>query len=189
MAGIDLDKSKWIRPIGNGFEGAIGNERLVNGTEPELLDILEIPVGESGPNYNCQCENVRLKPGVWKKIDSAPKQMIQKYCKNSLPLLHNGERRLPIEYFNSISPDEWTSLQLIEVKDAAFERIEWPERVQYISRFSLDRQRFKLNITDPNIRNKLNLHQPISKTCIMTISLASPWKGYCYKLATGVIEF
>jgi hypothetical protein len=52
VAGIDLDTEKWIRPVCDSVYPENGkvpkSARLIEGREPELLDILEIPLAETG---------------------------------------------------------------------------------------------------------------------------------------------
>ena len=52
IAGIDLDTGKWVRPVCDNLYPEDGRVpkliRLVEGREPELLDILEVPISDSG---------------------------------------------------------------------------------------------------------------------------------------------
>jgi hypothetical protein len=70
IAGIELDTNRWIRPV-SANNSAIYNERFIDGisgNEPELLDILEIPVSDTGPDKGCQPENRLLTKGIWEKV-------------------------------------------------------------------------------------------------------------------------
>jgi hypothetical protein len=51
IAGIDICTEKWIRPVSKLQDGKIPvNRSLVNGKEPQLLDILDIPLVVAGVN-------------------------------------------------------------------------------------------------------------------------------------------
>jgi len=64
IAGIDIESGAWVRLVSNRKDRAIaGTMRLINGKEPQLLDILEIPLENHGPDEGCQPENRLLKPG------------------------------------------------------------------------------------------------------------------------------
>ena len=64
VAGIDMCTKEWVRPFNSrGHEGAIGSERLIKGHEPQILDVLDIPIGGESENYGCQPENRILLSG------------------------------------------------------------------------------------------------------------------------------
>ena len=65
IAGIDIETGEWIRPVPENINKAIRDQRMINGREPKLLDILEIPVENYGPDERCQPENRLLKRGRW----------------------------------------------------------------------------------------------------------------------------
>ena len=96
IAGIDLETNRWIRPIGQGHEGAIRGERLINGMEPELLDIIEIPLGAGADDLGCQPENILLRPGPWRKVGVIEKDDVMQYVEETDRLLHNFEGKVPL---------------------------------------------------------------------------------------------
>ena len=69
VAGVDVERDEWIRPIGSGEHGAvIRSERTyIDGTEPELLDLIELSLARPAPRPG-QPENWELAPGRWKKV-------------------------------------------------------------------------------------------------------------------------
>jgi len=70
IAGIDIDINEWVRPVSRRTK-AIHDERFIDGitgNEPDLLDLLEIPIGEEAPDQGCQPENRYLNNGVWRRI-------------------------------------------------------------------------------------------------------------------------
>ena len=54
IAGINPQTGKWIRPVCDRYpkDGRIPPDiRLIKGKEPELLDLLEIPLKNDGPDF------------------------------------------------------------------------------------------------------------------------------------------
>ncbi|MCJ7778229.1 MAG: hypothetical protein MUP16_07945 [Sedimentisphaerales bacterium] len=48
IAGIDQDTGKWIRPVPDSKGGAVTSAmRLIDGKEPQILEIIEIPIVDS----------------------------------------------------------------------------------------------------------------------------------------------
>ena len=72
IAGMDVDTKLWVRPIRRaGQKGSIDMiTRSINGKEPQLLDVLKIPLQQDGNDYGCQPENRWLAEGPWRKIKS-----------------------------------------------------------------------------------------------------------------------
>lgn len=70
IAGIDIDTGKWVRPVCDSLYPEDGrvpkNICLVDGREPELLDILEIPLADTGNNFDFESENLSVLRGQWK---------------------------------------------------------------------------------------------------------------------------
>lgn len=68
VAGVEQDSREWIRPIGSGSHGAvtIAEQTLIDGSRPELLDLVEMNLGEPVPQPG-QPENWTLAPGRWTK--------------------------------------------------------------------------------------------------------------------------
>ena len=100
IAGIDMDTRKWVRPFNpKGHEGAIGNERLIKGKEPQILDVLDIPIGGESENYGCQPENRILLPGRWKKIGTISHANALEYIEEDVLLLHNDNKKVDIDFF------------------------------------------------------------------------------------------
>lgn len=191
IAGIESHTAQWIRPISPAGEGAIDfNTRQIKGKEPAILDILEIPIQDHGPNYGCQPENRLLAPGNWTYLGKASPDDILPHCENTLPILHTEDRKIPIAFFNTLPCEDWKSLQLVRSIKTHFFKREWPERTQYMVRFFVNKTRFEFSLTDPVIRGKIASGDQISIDCVLTISLTSPFEGddMCYKLVAGVIE-
>ncbi len=194
VAGIDMCTKEWVRPFNpRGHEGAIGNERLINGNEPKILDVLEIPIGGESENYGCQPENRILFPGKWKKIGTISPEDALEYIEEDIFLLHNDDKKVDIEFFESVPKEQWKSLQLIRSGNVKFNRDEYDNRKWRVC-FSYGRNYLDLKLTDVVLSGRLRNNEKISSECMLTVSLATPWKRddktpeRCYKMIAGVIE-
>ncbi len=91
IAGIEISTGKWIRPVSNLNDGRIPrNACLVNGQEPKLIDILEIPLADSGNDFGFACENCSVLPGKWKYLDRLEPSDLIRHCVDFPEILHNS---------------------------------------------------------------------------------------------------
>jgi len=192
IAGIDIETGEWIRPIPNNINKAIGFQRMINGREPELLDILEIPVENYGPDEGCQPENRLIKRGRWEQKDRFKPGDLLKYCEGDSIILHNHKERVEPDIFLKIPKSRWKSLQLIHSKLVDFYKNPWGK---WCVSFSYgDRQCLELKLTDPILLSRLSNREKISRRCVLTISLGEPFSrhpsdvAFCWKMVAGVIE-
>jgi len=66
LAGIDLDTGKWVRPVTGLDDGRVPEKSMkLDGYFPKLLDILEIPLDSTGPDFCFESENRIILPGRW----------------------------------------------------------------------------------------------------------------------------
>jgi putative nucleic acid modification protein with dual OB domain len=187
IAGIDIDTSEWVRPVSNQAGGTLPTDDV---SSISILDVVEVSLGGDAPDEGCQPEN-RLVCGKWKKISKMEPKDLLDYCEDNRVILHNFEKSIPIEYFRTLPRERWKSLQLVHQTNITFEYKVWPERREYKTCLRLnDGKPLYLSITDPNIRCRLDNNEKISKNCIITVSLATPWEkdNKCYKVVAGVIE-
>ena len=192
IAGIDLDTSKWIRLVSSEPGGKLPTHKV---SSINILDVIEISVAGDVSDEGCQSENQLWRDIKWKKIDRMKSEDLLDYCEDDRVILHNSEKSIPIEYFSTIPRERWKSLQLVRQTNITFKYKDWPEGRKYKARLWLsDAKPLDLSITDPNILQKLKRDEKISKNCIITVSLATPWKkdddtsARCYKVVAGVIE-
>ena len=195
IAGIDPKTGEWVRPISRGAEKAIDRSiRNVDGAEPKILDILEIPLEDSGPDEEYQPENRFLTSGRWQKIGQLEPQDLLKYCEDDKVILHNHEDYVLPELLYEKASSERRSLQLIHSENVKFKPHQynsnkWRILFQYGSGRCL-----YLKLTDVVLSDRLRNDEKISPDCILTISLATPWKRNdktperCYKMVAGVVE-
>ncbi|MFC1676809.1 hypothetical protein ACFL3G_07095 [Planctomycetota bacterium] len=192
VAGIDMCIKEWVRPFNpKGHEGAIGHERLINGKEPMILDVLEIPIGGESENYGCQPENRILLQGRWKKTGVASTEDVLQYIEESTLLLHNDDKKVDSSFFNGIPKEQWKSLQLIRPNRVNFSKNPWND---WECRFIYSRHFYDLKIIDPVVVNRLKAGEKISQKCILIISMGGPYDRnnsgikQCWKMVAGVIE-
>ncbi len=194
IAGIDVS-GKWARPVSSSSKRAIGKEtRVIDGVEPEVLDILEIPLHMHGPTEGCQPENRLLKTDKWKKIGRVKPKDLLRYCENDSVVLHNNSDNVRSSSFRMIPSYGLKSLQLISNDNIVFEKDEGnKEKWQTKFKNSKDDD-FSLRVTDPIICERLGRGEKISKNCLLTVSMAAGWSPNrqtpkrCYKFVAGVVE-
>ncbi len=187
VAGIDQDTKKWVRPIGKGHEGAIGCKRLIKGAEPQLLDVLEIPIGANADNLGCQPENLLLRSGPWRKTGKITIDKAMQYSEKTKYLLHNCDKKVKhLEFSQRIAESKWKSLQLINVK-AVFSKNQWDKTE---CRFFYSGNWYSLPSTCPEADEQTGS----SGNYLLTISMGGPYKRKtddelaCWKMVAGVIE-
>jgi hypothetical protein len=192
IAGIDIKTGEWVRPIPNNINKAITTQRFINCAEPKILDILEIPLENDGPDEGCQPENRLLKRGRWTKIGELKPRDLLRYCTNESVVLHNDEDRVPPDLFLRLPKEKWRSLQLVHDTNVCFYCDPW--RKWHVSFRYGHGKTMDLKLTDPVILQKLESGQKVIKECILTVSLATPFSRspadpkFCWKMVAGVVE-
>ena len=193
IAGIDLDSAQWVRPVSGFDHMAITSEmRLIDGQEPALLDILQIPLEDHGPDMGCQPENRLVKSGAWQKVGEMTPGDLLKYRRDDPVILHNHERFVSPDLFQDLPRSEWRSLQLVHHRHVSFQpdywdkwRANFPDGQGYL---------LSLPVKDPAALAGLMAGQTVGPDCMLTVSLAGPWRldeatpWRCYKLVAGVVQ-
>ncbi len=197
---LDAGPGLWIRPVSTRpseevFEGEI---RYQDGSNPEVLDIIDIPLIRHKPNA-CQTENWLLDPNRrWTKVGRASWDDLQQYVEDPATLWINGHStrhgfndRIPQDDADTLP----NSLVLIRVPDlklnvfapGAMHR--GRQRVQ--ADFCHRGIRYALWVTDPRVEKYFDA-QPDGTyrvgECCLCVSLGEPFDdGYRYKLVAAVI--
>lgn len=194
IAGLN-EAGQWVRPVSSSRKRAIDKEtRIINGSEPQILDILEIPLHAHGPVDGCQPENKLLKAGRWKKVGRVKPKDLLKYREDDSVVLHNNLDHVRASCFRMIPSYGWKSLQLVHNDNVAFEQDEnnkakW--RTKFVNSKGAD---LSLRVTDPATCERLERGENISKDCLLMVSMASGWSPdkqtpkRCYKFVAGVVE-
>lgn len=195
VAGIDLDRHAWVRPVSDRYDGAIPEEMmsLPGGKKPCLLDILEIPLAGRQTVGEFQPENWMLHDRPWRKVGQARIESLSRYAVLSRTALHNSSDRISPRELMALPKARRSSLQLVESSNAKF--FCDPKNSQaWRARFTVFGHEYDFRVTDPVAENALNDGKSISSKCLLTVSLTEPWRcssdmePFCYKLVAGVFE-
>ncbi|MGB7444394.1 MAG: hypothetical protein WA919_25300 [Coleofasciculaceae cyanobacterium] len=203
IAGIDIDTGKWVRPVCDALypeDGRVpASIRLVEGKEPTLLDILEIPLSDTGNDFGFEGENLSVLDGEWKCVGRVQPTTLLKYCGNFQEILHNSWKYVNPSYLQGLPFDQRRTLQLaravnfsVEKKTNSRGNTEWRGTIPSANTRSLK----DAKITDPVFVVKLNAGYQPKNDCVVPVSLSMPyqphpdWEGEapCWKLISGVIE-
>jgi len=194
IAGLN-EAGQWVRPVSPSKKRAIDKEtRIIDGSEPQILDILDIPLHAHGPGEGCQPENKLLKTGRWKKLGRVKPQDLLKYCEADSVILHNNRDYVPASCFRMIPTYGWKSLQLIRNDNVIFEQDE-NNKAKWRANFVNSKgTALSLRVTDTVACERLEQGEHISKNCLLTVSMAPGWSPdkqtpkRCYKFVAGVVE-
>ncbi len=199
IAGINSLKGQWIRPVSNLPDGRIPKEmRLIDRREPALLDILEIPLAKTGPDFDFECENLSVLPGNWRKVGQVPPAYLNKYCSQEEYILHNDQRSVTVNFMQSLPVEQRRTLQLVKAVEFSVrtmgQRFEGGEKWEG-SIVTTNGQRLTATITDPVFTRRLELGYRPKNFCLVTVSLSMPWRPAdwegeesCWKLIAAVVE-
>lgn len=202
IAGIDIDTGKWVRPVCDSLYPKDGRVPKyicrVDGREPELLDILEIPLADTGNNFDFESENLSILKGEWKVVGKAKVQDIIQYCDDGT-ILHNSSKLVYLKYLQSLPLDKRKTLQLINVVSLSIKsRRTSRGGIQWLGTIvsSSGKKLVDIPITDPVFVKKIESGYQSNGNYLITMSLGMPykpdnWDGDeepCWKLIAGVIE-
>lgn len=200
IAGIEASSRKWVRPVTELDDGRIPKSHMkTHGRFPQLLDILAMPLHETGPDYGFACENRTIGEGEWHFRGQVDVNALLKYVEQPEHVLHNDERCVTVEEMQQKPIEERTTLQLIRVDDFEVHEKKGisPNQYQMLGVVPSGGRKLALSITDPVYFDKLCRGHKPSKSCLLTLSLGMPYKppewgddmpAACWKLIAGVIE-
>lgn len=197
IAGLEFEERQvggWIRPVSSRPDGEITvlDRPMENGAEPELLDILRVPMIEPRPS-GCQTENHLVDNRFyWVKEGVFAKQYLLHYCEAPNPLWVNG-----FHSFNDRIPEMRASrlpnsLVLIEPQQLMITVVRgYRGQLQVRAEFSVAGATYNLGVTDPEIEN---LYRPYGEgrytygqRAVACISIGEPFNEFCYKLVASII--
>ncbi|NET57124.1 MAG: hypothetical protein F6K47_13450 [Symploca sp. SIO2E6] len=202
IAGIDIDTGKWVRPVCDNQYPADGRVpkyvRLIANREPQLLDILEIPLADTGKDFGFECENLSVLPSRWRCLGKARATDLLSYCQQFPQILHNSLKYVNPSYLKNLQFHQRRTLQLIHVVSFFVEKKtnykgnpEWRGTLQTANYQHLRYAK----ITDPVFVEKLEAGYQPPNNCLVTVSLSIPWappnwegEDPCWKLIAGVID-
>ncbi len=190
----------WIRPVSERDNGEVSEyeRQYEDGSDPQVLDIVQIPVLEPRPD-DFQTENWLLDDKLyWQRVGRLSQFDLPKLTDPIGPLwvdgyhTYNGRNdKMTLES----AKEENNSLRLIQVSRLTLSVFAPGEafgntkrRVQ--GRFNHAGNRYALWVTDPGYERaylaKLNGTYELGE-CYLTISLGEPYQGDCYKLIAAII--
>jgi hypothetical protein len=204
IAGIELTGTNvvagWLRPVSDRLHEEVSEyeRQYEDGSDPRLLDIIDVPLLEPRPN-DYQQENWLLDPGYyWQKAGTADVGSLGGLVAPPAPLWINGEHsyhgmndRIPLELAAGLD----SSLALIRVEALQLHVFAPGEAFGNAKRrvhgaFVHAGVHYRLWVTDPRYEREY-LAQPNGVyplgPCFLTISLGEPLDGLVYKLIAGVI--
>jgi hypothetical protein len=201
IAGIDLDTGRWVRPVCDSLYPKDGkvpkSARLIEGKEPELLDILEIPLGDTGNDFGFECENLSVLPGRWKSLGKVDPSELIGYCEKFPHILHNSSKYVNPSWLKALPSQQRRTLQLVQTASLSVTKSSsgntgWRGTLQTSNGHTLR----EAKITDPVFAEKLEAGYQTTGSCLVTVSLSMPWAPHdnwegeepCWKLIAGVIE-
>ena len=197
----DGSPGDWVRPV-SGREDEAVNEierRYRDGTEPAVLDVIDVPLIEARPKGHQQ-ETWLLNPGhYWTREKRISVEDLHRLVDRSERLWINGYQtyhgcndRLPLECADPLD----RSLRFICVE--ALDLYVFAPGESFGNRtrrvhgwFSYANDEYGLRVTDPIYEQKYRglPYGPHSLgRCYLTVSLGEPYKGYVYKLIAAIIE-
>lgn len=190
----------WIRPVGNRLMGEIllRERRYGDGADPELLDIIDVPLQRPQPK-GFQSENWLLYASQrWVRAGHAKWPELSRLVDEPASLwLNNSHTRAGVNDRVSESAAHRlnSSLYLLHLDSLKLSVSVFGEDIVLMRRrvqadFVYRGTQYKLWVTDPLIertyRAKPDGDYNIGE-CFVTVSLGEPHKGDCYKLVAAVI--
>lgn len=199
IAGIEPSTGKWIRPVSDFDDGRIlRNIRMVEGREPELLDILDIPLAETGSDFGLASENRSLVPGAWRLAGRRQPADVFKYFGNMRYILHNSWKYVTVPSLQGLPFSQRQTLQLVyavEFYVRSAERSRGSKQWKGTLVTARGQRLTDAGITDPVFVEKLEAGYRPQNSCLVTVSLSMPhrppdWEGDdpYWKLIAGVTE-
>lgn len=187
----------WVRPVSSRVNEEISLEerKFEDGSQPTLLDVLEIPMIEPRP-HSCQVENHLIDDKYyWSKIDEFPRSSLRGLSENPSTLWINGHDsyngindRIPESEADSLA----SSLVLIEPEQLVICVERGLKKLQVRATFRFRGKRYKLTVTDPDIeRSYLKQGEGdygYEQPAVACVSIGELFEGYRYKLVASIID-
>ncbi len=204
VAGIEFSGSEagpWIRPVSDREHGEVSEDerQYDDGSDPHVLDILDVPLIEPRPK-GCQQENWLLDSDeYWVKVGQVTWNDLGRLAEPSAPRWVNGHStyngmndKVPLSLADGLD----SSLRLVYVDRVTLSVFKPGEafgnpkrRVQ--GRFRHHGMDYRLWVTDPRYE-RAHLAKPDGDyelgESFLTVSLGEPHNDACYKLIAAIIE-
>jgi len=198
IAGINPETGAWVRPVSNLEDGRIRkNAMQLDGYFPELMDVVEVPLADDGPDFGFERENRSILPGAWRLSGRATVADLMPFAETPRIVLHDDRRYVTVEDMQRKPFKDRATLQLLRVDDFAVKHMQVIEKKYWSGLVRSGANTIAPKITDPVYHARLDAGHTPAKTCLLTASLSMPWvpPGWretasppCWKLIAGVIE-
>ena len=196
----DGKPGQWIRPVSNRENEAVseGERSYADGTDPKVLDIIEVPLIIHKPKAYQQ-ENWLLNPSrQWRKVGRVGWHDLTQLADPGAPLWTNGYNSRGGA--NDQAPEDITaahdtSLRLVLVGDLTV-TVSEPSRPSanypiLRGRFTHCNETYCFRITDP-VSESGSVDLPYGEYPVgeryLTVSLGEPFEGHAYKLIAAIIK-
>ena len=198
VAGIELSSGAWVRPVTNLEHGQVPSAMtVISGHELSLLDVVDLPLNATGPDFGFERENRLIEPGLWQLVGRLQPKDVEKYCENAIPFLHNNSKYVGKGTIAGLPLHERRTLQLVRVETLPIQQLTKPSGKKKLEA-SVQMQNGQskwLGITDPDFCQKLERGHTPQGPYLLTLSLSLPytppnWSDVsdpCWKLVAGVI--
>ncbi len=201
VAGLRIDGNGWIRPIGPSSSGELDfrHYRLPDGSEPQVLDLLEVELGHYKPEPH-QPENYLISGRKWRLLERPASKkylnLLDSHLVQCPELFGNYSDRVAYDTF--VDKPAEVSLALVQPENLRWIIDQYEEKRKTRAFFDFRGRIYDLAITDPRWKRRLS-HLPVgthaltkaglggNERILLTISLGEPFEGFCYKLVAAVI--
>jgi len=163
------------------------------------LDILQIPLAVTGPDFGFTCENRAINPGEWVFLKKTKIHDVIPFVNFTLPILHNTQKYVAVPTLQALAFEQRKSLDLIYTDSLKITRQQregggnkWKGSFATRGGYSLH----EVTITDPEAFDLFASGIYPTNPCLVTMSLGMPYtfpewtgpKDPCWKLIAGIIE-
>ena len=201
VAGKEIGTNCWIRPVSDRENGEVSEyeRQYEDGTDPLVLDIIDVPLLEAHPK-DFQQENWLLDPDrYWRRVRRVRWSELTRLVDPAEPLWIDGSHtsegvsdKIALQLMANVH----SSLRLIQVEHL---RLSVASSGGFFGRpkrrvqgwFTHNGTTYHLWVTDPVYERRF-LAKPDGcydlGDCLLTISLGEPFNGACYKLIAAIIE-
>lgn len=199
IAGINLDTGAWVRPVSDLPDGRIPKSAMkLDGYFPQLLDVVELPLADGGPDYGFEKENRSLLPGAWQRHGKLSPLDLLQYAVAPGTGFHNEATSVPLALLQAKPFDQRDSLQLVlsDSFRARRARCRATGEPTWQGIVRTDKGELAIRITDPVFVGMLNAGHTPERRCLLTLSLSMPYAPpeaevevarACWKLIAGVV--
>ncbi len=202
IAGIRADNGNWVRPVGPG-DGTVFRSHylLSDGSEPALLDLISLDLGQPCP-LPYQRENHSFGSEAWQLLDRPAPSALAPHLRAATVfgpdlLIGSADRVRVSELDPSQSADSLALVFPNVLNWYKTQNIRGNDQIRAV--FALGAVEYSLVVTDPLWKARFqtvpmghhtnaDVGLPEGERLLITVSLAGPLNGICYKLVAAVMQ-